>query len=530
MIKYTAILICITSIIFSLIEGSNYLDTHHDAIIFSNSLFIMNGLLPYRDFYVQYGIVQPTITAFFFKLFGAKFALQNFVVALAYAVFLYFNFKIITKLINEKAGLLFLIILFFLEPFVILPWPNFFMGMFAAIALYYFVLFLDERKSNYFYITLFLICMLPLTRLNAGVIIVPIFLLLSVIVTVKSRSILNYLKLVVALSPLYLIFYLINDTDFIKQALILPSEYILPLYFKIPNDILYIAALHINLFFLEPNLFSVVSASEILFIWRYVLILGISISAIYILYSIVKSRMFSRDNAIIFIFAACAGSMSSSVFPIFDSFRAINAWFPFLIIIFFLGSKYLSYKKFYTLFAFFPLFLAYINFTTYAVSIPTLLTLFKPHNFNVQLVDFSKSINIETRESFDRGLDKPQALELNDQQRLPLLQYRKLFNILKTECNNKKFISTSEDYFIYLLFPDMYNKLAHKMYYYQAFKTPKGIPVDANLELYPDFKDVLNNHDGLCYIYHHKKPKLLLEGLKKFDKQVTLGDITIYIR
>ena len=76
----------------------------------------------------------------------------------------------------------------------------------------------------------------------------------------------------------------------------------------------------------------------------------------------------------------------------------------------------------------------------------------------------------------------------------------------------------------------MYNKLAHKMYYYQAFKTPKGIPVDANLELYPDFKDVLNNHDGLCYIYHHKKPKLLLEGLKKFDKQVTLGDITIYIR
>ena len=114
----------------------------------------------------------------------------------------------------------------------------------------------------------------------------PIFLLLSMIVTIKSRSIFNYLKLFIALSPLYLIFYLLNDSDFIKQALILPSEYILPLYFKIPNDILYIAGLHINLFFLEPNLFSVsvVSASEILFIWRYVLILGISISAIYILY------------------------------------------------------------------------------------------------------------------------------------------------------------------------------------------------------------------------------------------------------
>ena len=243
-----------------------------------------------------------------------------------------------------------------------------------------------------------------------------------------------------------------------------------------------------------------------------------------------RSKTFDRDTAIVFIFAACAGSMSSSVFPIFDSFRAINAWFPFLIIIFFLVAKYLSHKKFYIAFTTFSFFLIYINFTTYAVSIPVLLTLFKPNNFNVQLVDFSKSINIETRESFDRGLDRPQALELNDQQRLPLIQYRKLFNILKTECNDKKFISTSEDYFIYLLFPDMHNKLAHKMYYYQAFKTLKGIPVDANLELYPDFKNVLNDHNGLCYIYHHRKPKILLDGLKEFEKEITLGDITIYIR
>ena len=58
---------------FSLIEGSNYLDTHHDAIIFSNSIFVMNGLLPYKDFYVQYGIVQPLITAYFLNYLGLNF-------------------------------------------------------------------------------------------------------------------------------------------------------------------------------------------------------------------------------------------------------------------------------------------------------------------------------------------------------------------------------------------------------------------------------------------------------------------------
>ena len=95
MINYIAIIVCIFSVLFSLIEGSNYLDTHHDAIIFSNSIFIMNGLLPYKDFYVQYGIIQPTINAVLFSIFGARFLIQNLAVAVVYALFLYFNFKIV---------------------------------------------------------------------------------------------------------------------------------------------------------------------------------------------------------------------------------------------------------------------------------------------------------------------------------------------------------------------------------------------------------------------------------------------------
>jgi hypothetical protein len=528
--NFFAIIICLLSLILSLIEGANYLDTHHDPIIFSNSLFIMNGLLPYKDFYVQYGIIQPTINAIFFKLFGARFILQNFVVAATYSIFLYFNYKIIRELINKNSALLFLLILFFLEPFVILPWPNFFIGLIAAIGLYYFVLYIKYKNSNYFYITLFLISLLPLTRLNAGIIIVPIFIVAGLVITYKSRIALNYLKLVISVSPLFLIVYLLNDSDFIKQALILPSQYILPLYFKIPNDLLYIAALHIQLFFIEPNLFSVVSASEILFLWRYIVILGIFIGAGYFIYSIISRKLFSDNNKIIFIFAACAGSMSSSVFPIFDSFRAINAWFPFLIIIYFLAYNYLSNRKFYTIFTVIPVLLIYINVTTKSVSIPVLVNLFKFENMKVQLIDFSEPFHVVSRDQYDNTANEPQALKLNSQQRLPLDQYIKLKNILNTRCNDKKFISTSEDFFIYLLLPNMHDKLAHKMYYYQTFKTRKGIPVDANLELYPDFKNILNNHKNLCYIYHHRKPQMLLDDLIEFDEEIILGDISILIR
>ncbi len=530
MINYIAIIVCIFSVLFSLIEGSNYLDTHHDAIIFSNSIFIMNGLLPYKDFYVQYGIIQPTINAVLFSIFGARFLIQNLVVAVVYALFLYFNFKIVKIILNEKVALLFLLILFFLDPFVILPWPNFFIGLFSCIGLYYFTKHIKYENINFFFISMFFFCLLPLTRINAGIIIIPILLIYSSYILYRNKSIVNLLKLIASLTPLLLLLYLFSDEDFIKQAVILPSEYILPLYFKIPNDILYIAALHINLFFLEPNLFSGISATEILFFWRYILILGIIVSTLYIFLQVIRGKISDKSTLLAFIFACCSGSMSSSVFPIFDSFRAINAWYPFLLILFIILFKNISSRKFYAVGVSLLTFIAYINITTPAVSIYTLSSLYKFDNFKIQFVDFSKKFKVSSRDQFDNVKGEPQSLKLNEYQRLPLSQYSKLDNILKTKCVDKKFISTSEDFFIYLLIPDMYSKLAHKMYYYQAFTTLKGIPVDANRILYPEFTETLNSHDGLCFLHLHRKPNILLDDLIKFSDEIKIGDHSVFIR
>ena len=42
--------------------------------------------------------------------------------------------------------------------------------------------------------------------------------------------------------------------------------------------------------------------------------------------------------------------------------------------------------------------------------------------------------------------------------------------------------------------------------------------------------NTLNNHKNLCYIYHPRKPKMLLDDLIKFDEEITIGDISIFIR
>ena len=533
MTRYIAIFVCFFSVVLSVIEGSNYLDTHHDPIIFSNSIFIMNGLLPYKDFYVQYGIIQPAINAIFFKIFGARFLIQNLVVAIAYGIFLFYNFRLINKLINEKVALLFLLTIFLLEPYVILPWPNFFMGLFSVISLFHFIKFIQEKKVNDIYISLFFICLLPLTRMNAGIIVLPIILIASLYITYKYICLRNVSKFLTALIPLFLLIYLFQQEDFIKQAFILPSEYILPHYFQIPNDLLFIAVLHFNLFFLEPNLFSVVSATENLFIWRYILIIGIISSGIFILYNLLTKKIFSELNIIIFILGAYAVSMSSSVFPIFDTFRAMNAWYPLMIAIFLLSYKYLSLGKFYTFFLPLPLLLLFINLNHYPVSINTVFSLYNSENFKVQLIDFSEPFDVIPRDNYDitqDDKDKPTALPLNKYQRLPLDQYLKVSDVMKNRCSNKKFISTSSDFLIYLLDHKMYKNIAHKMYYYQIFTNRKGVAIDANIELYPDFKNNLNSFEGLCLLYHHRIPKMILDDLREFDEEIILGDHSIFIR
>ena len=76
----------------------------------------------------------------------------------------------------------------------------------------------------------------------------------------------------------------------------------------------------------------------------------------------------------------------------------------------------------------------------------------------------------------------------------------------------------------------MYKNIAHKMYYYQIFINRKGVAIDANLELYPEFKNNLNSFDGLCLLYHHRIPKMILDDLKEFDEEIILGDHSIFIR
>ena len=70
----------------------------------------------------------------------------------------------------------------------------------------------------------------------------------------------------------------------------------------------------------------------------------------------------------------------------------------------------------------------------------------------------------------------------------------------------------------------------NKMYYYQAFTTLKGIPVDANRILYPEFTETLNSHDGLCFLHLHRKPNILLDDLIKFSDEIKIGDHSVFIR
>ena len=70
----------------SLFQGSYSNDPHHWGLMLSNALDLTKGLFPYRDVFLQYGILTPLIQGFALLLFSETLQSIILITTLAYAV------------------------------------------------------------------------------------------------------------------------------------------------------------------------------------------------------------------------------------------------------------------------------------------------------------------------------------------------------------------------------------------------------------------------------------------------------------
>ncbi len=139
-------------LIYSILITRYQYDGHHIGLIYSNSLDLLNGKLPYKEIFIQYGILTTLINSFILLIFDNKLFFIIIFNSIFYSLGILFISKIVKNLTNLKLSLLSTIIILFNHPIPWLPWPNYIVFFFISISFY----FLTANKKNFFLFGLFL--------------------------------------------------------------------------------------------------------------------------------------------------------------------------------------------------------------------------------------------------------------------------------------------------------------------------------------------------------------------------------------
>ena len=132
--KAIFLIIPIISLIGGLWQNQFIYDGYHWGFIYTNALELLNGKIPYREIFLEYGILSVLVNSFLLIIFDRDlFSLIAFT-CLCYSVTLYLIGKITLKLTNNIIySFTTVAVLFLLYPWPTSPWPNFYSFMFSCL-------------------------------------------------------------------------------------------------------------------------------------------------------------------------------------------------------------------------------------------------------------------------------------------------------------------------------------------------------------------------------------------------------------
>tara|TARA_B110000438_G_scaffold24565_1_gene22823 strand:+ start:1659 stop:3245 length:1587 start_codon:yes stop_codon:yes gene_type:complete len=141
------LIIPIISVIGGLWQNQYIYDGYHWGFIFSNSLDFIDGKIPYKEIFLEYGILQTILNSIILIIFNKSvYSLLAFTCIL-YSLSLYLITEITYKLTSKKIYSLFSVfIIFILYPWPTIPWPNFFSFFFTIL---FCNLYLSDKKNNH---------------------------------------------------------------------------------------------------------------------------------------------------------------------------------------------------------------------------------------------------------------------------------------------------------------------------------------------------------------------------------------------
>ena len=185
-------------------------DAAHHGLIFINALEILNGKLPYKEIFIQYGLLHDLLNSIFLFVFK-KDIIAIYISTSIYYFSSVFIIGLICKQISNFYGLIFAIfILLFNHPLPELPWSNYLAFLFLCFSIYFFDL---ENKKRLF-LSSFFLSLSILSRENFYYFVLPSFIFINLLIYYYNRNLrINFLLIISFLIPIifFFIYLFINN-------------------------------------------------------------------------------------------------------------------------------------------------------------------------------------------------------------------------------------------------------------------------------------------------------------------------------
>ncbi len=231
--EIAAILLCALVVFSSILQGLYIADLHHWGQLLTNAIDLNRGYLPYKEIFIQYGILTTVVQSIWMHIFGETLYSLITITALFYAAGLYCIYLICLSITHkEKISIIALLTCILIHPIAMLPWSNYIAFPFIMLAIYFEIRALSNLRD--IFLSGFLFGLAFLARQDLIIAIVAILLGSSIVDISFGASIANCIKknlirILGLMCPVvfFMIYLFINDLFpyWIKLSFDLPKLY-----------------------------------------------------------------------------------------------------------------------------------------------------------------------------------------------------------------------------------------------------------------------------------------------------------------
>lgn len=145
--RIAAFFIATLIVVCSVWQGQFNNDPHHWGLMLSNAKDLYEGRVPYKDIFIQYGILTTIIHSISYSIAGKNLKSIIEITSIAYALGLFLIFEILWELTkNLKISFLGYLLCFSFHPIVIYPWSNYVSFPFLVLGIFIIVKYGHFRK------------------------------------------------------------------------------------------------------------------------------------------------------------------------------------------------------------------------------------------------------------------------------------------------------------------------------------------------------------------------------------------------